>query len=66
MTSRDLKRFGMDLASMSNDELEEICRERGFELIDDELDEETGEQIVFTREDYIEAAIQCLNIESQM
>ena len=56
----------MDLTTMSDEELEDICAERGFELIKDELDEETGELIVFTRDDYIDAARQCLLIEQQL
>jgi hypothetical protein len=59
MSPRDLERR---LKNMSNQELEEICIERGFELITDELDDETGLPVVSTHQDYIDAAIQCIQM----
>jgi hypothetical protein len=47
-----------DFESMTNEELEDICIQRGFELIKDDVD--------LQREDYIEAAQRCLTIEQEM
>lgn len=49
-----------ELESMSDQELELICIERGFELIRDESDEG------LTHDDYIDAAKRCLAIEADM
>ena len=54
----------ISLESMTNEELEELCTSRGFELVK-ELDE-NGVEGEITREDYIDAARQCLEIESEM
>lgn len=54
------------LYTMTDSELERICHEMGFDLIRDELDEETGEKITFSHEDYVEAARQCLSIREQL
>ncbi len=56
---------GLDLESMSNEELEDICIKRGFELVK-EKDDDTGELKAYSHEDYINAAKQCLQIESEM
>jgi len=50
----------IDLYSLSDAELEEICTVRGFELMNDE------DNTVFTHDDYVEAARQCLAIEQDM
>ena len=54
-----------DLESMSNEELEEICTSRGFDVVK-EKDSETGEEKVYSHEEYIHAAKQCLQIEAEM
>ena len=48
-----------DLEAMTESELENICIQRGFQLVNDELDE-------LTKQDYIEAAQRCLAIEHEM
>ena len=50
----------IDLHALSDAELEEICAVRGFELLHGE------ENTVFTHDDYVEAARQCLAIEQDM
>lgn len=55
----------IDLASLTNEELEEICTSRGFEVVK-EKDEETGEFKKYSHEDYINAAKQCLDMEAEM
>ena len=52
------------LQQMTNEELEAICTSRGFELVK-ELDE-SGNVRPFTRDDYMDAAKQCLDVESEM
>jgi hypothetical protein len=54
-----------DLEAMTNEELEEICTSRGFEVVK-ETDAETGEAKVYSHEDYVHAAKQCLDIEAEM
>jgi len=54
-----------NLEAMTNEELEEICTSRGFELVH-ETDENTGEEIVYTHQDYIDAATECLQIEEDL
>ena len=49
-----------DLESMSDDDLERICVERGFELIRDDS------QGALTHADFVEAAQRCLAIEEDM
>lgn len=51
------------LQKMSKEELEEICTERGFELIKDEIDSSTGQPVVSTHQDHVDAAWQCLQME---
>lgn len=55
----------VDLDSMTNEELENICTSRGFELVK-EMDPTTGAERQYSKEDYLEAAIQCLEIEAEM
>lgn len=50
--------------TMTNEELEALCTNRGFELVK-ELDE-NGKEAQFTRANYIDAARQCLEIEAEM
>ena len=52
----------LDLESMTQAELELICIERGFELIQDV--EAGGEEL--THADYVDAARRCLAIEEDM
>ena len=54
-----------NLEAMTNEELEEICTSRGFELVR-ETDDNTGEEIVYTHQDYIDAATECLQIEEDL
>ncbi len=49
----------IDLVDMTDEELEEICTSRGFELI-----REDGQ--VYTHEDYVDAASECLQIETDL
>jgi hypothetical protein len=39
---------------------------RGFQLVKDEKDPETGQQYQLTHGDYVEAAQRCLAIEKEM
>lgn len=48
-----------DLEAMTEVELENICIQRGFQLVNDQGDE-------LTKQDYIEAAQRCLAIEQEM
>lgn len=59
-TSASQETGEVDLYSLSDAELEEICTVRGFELVHDD------ENVAFTHEDYVEAARQCLAIEQDM
>ena len=54
-----------DLESMTNEELEEMCTSRGFELVR-EVDAQTGEPIVYTHQDFVDAASECLQIEADL
>ncbi len=49
----------IDLVDMTDDELEEICTSRGFELV-----REDGQ--VYTHQDYVDAASECLQIETDL
>jgi hypothetical protein len=49
----------IDLVDMTDEELEDICTSRGFELI-----REDGQ--VYTHEDYVDAASECLQIETDL
>eukprot|EP00560_Eucampia_antarctica_P002403 CAMPEP_0197833316 /NCGR_PEP_ID=MMETSP1437-20131217/18624_1 /TAXON_ID=49252 ORGANISM="Eucampia antarctica, Strain CCMP1452" /NCGR_SAMPLE_ID=MMETSP1437 /ASSEMBLY_ACC=CAM_ASM_001096 /LENGTH=364 /DNA_ID=CAMNT_0043437295 /DNA_START=116 /DNA_END=1210 /DNA_ORIENTATION=+ len=55
----------LDLLSLTNEELEQICTIRGFELTK-EVDNETGKSVEYSHDDYVEAARQCLDIEAEM
>ena len=55
----------IDLESLTNEELEQICMMRGFEL-KKEVDTQTGKLVEYSHEDYVEAARQCLDIEAEM
>lgn len=54
-----------DLESMSDEELEEICTSRGFDLVR-ETDPDTGEPLEYTHRDFVDAASECLQIESDL
>jgi len=55
-----------DLEIMTETELEDLCIKRGFQLVNDDIDPETGEVFTLTKQDYIEAAQRCLAIEKEM
>ncbi len=48
-----------DLEAMTEVELENICVQRGFQLVNENSEE-------LTKQDYIEAAQRCLAIEQEM
>jgi type II secretory pathway pseudopilin PulG len=54
------------LRAMTEQQLEEICIQRGFELLKDEVDPATGEVYQLSHDDYVEAAMRCLAIEQEM
>ena len=54
-----------DLNELTDKQLEEICTQRGFELVK-ESDKETGVFLDYSHQDYIDAARQCLEIEAEM
>lgn len=56
-------KLGLDLSSMSEEQLEKVCEDRGYEMAKDEIDNDTGIPLIFTHDDYIEAAKQCLSID---
>eukprot|EP00584_Thalassiosira_punctigera_P002511 CAMPEP_0172543802 /NCGR_PEP_ID=MMETSP1067-20121228/14097_1 /TAXON_ID=265564 ORGANISM="Thalassiosira punctigera, Strain Tpunct2005C2" /NCGR_SAMPLE_ID=MMETSP1067 /ASSEMBLY_ACC=CAM_ASM_000444 /LENGTH=233 /DNA_ID=CAMNT_0013330277 /DNA_START=331 /DNA_END=1032 /DNA_ORIENTATION=+ len=51
---------------MSDEELKEICTSRGFELVRVEVDMDTGEPMIYTHQDFVEAAGKCLQIEADL
>lgn len=53
-----------DLEALSDRELEAICTNLGFQIIQE--DPETGAAIEQTHEHYVEAARQCLEIQKEM
>ena len=53
-----------NLEAMTNEELEEICTSRGFELVHEQ--DGNGKEIVYTHQDYIDAATECLQIEEDL
>ena len=55
-----------ELNSMSDGELESICVDRGFHLVKDDVDPNTGKPYVLAHEDYVDAAQRCLAIEKEM
>jgi hypothetical protein len=55
------KESTIDLESLSNSELEAICTNLGFELID-----KSKQGTELSREDYLEAARQCLAVKEQL
>jgi hypothetical protein len=61
--------FGQDddieLEDMTDEQLEEICTSRGFELVR-ELNATTGEPLMYTHQDYVDAASECLQIEADI
>ncbi len=54
----------VDLDSLTDAELEAICTDRGFELLREKGAD--GAEVVYTHEDYVDAAMQCLAIEAEM
>ena len=55
-----------ELSGMSDEDLELICSIRGFELVKDHIDEQTGEVYTLQHIDYVAAAKQCLSMEREM
>ena len=55
--------LGLDLESMSERELEQVCEDRGYEMVKDEIDEDTGKLLISSHDDYVDAAKQCLSIQ---
>jgi hypothetical protein len=55
-----------ELQAMSEEQLEDICIQRGFELLKDEVDATTGEVYQLSHQDFVEAAMKCLAIEQEM
>ena len=53
-----------NLEAMTNEELEEICTSRGFELVREQ--DENEDEVVYTHQDYIDAATECLQIEEDL
>jgi hypothetical protein len=56
----------VDLESLSDAELEAICYNLGFELLNKVEDDATGAKVEFSHKDYVEAARQCLAVKEQM
>mmetsp|Transcript_101944 Transcript_101944/g.294975 ORF Transcript_101944/g.294975 Transcript_101944/m.294975 type:complete len:299 (-) Transcript_101944:55-951(-) len=55
-----------DLNAMSDEELEQICIVRGFEILRDEIDPSTGLPYELNHDNFVEAARRCLEIEQEM
>ena len=49
----------IDLVDLSDEDLEKICTSRGFDLVREE-----GQ--VYTHQDYVDAASECLQIETEL
>jgi hypothetical protein len=54
----------IDLDGMSNEELEEICTSRGFQLDRGNIDD--VDDIAYGHQYYVDAARECLQIETEM
>ena len=54
------------LQGMTDTELEQICYLRGFQILHDEVDPTTGMPYDLKHDDYVNAAMQCLQIEQEM
>jgi hypothetical protein len=61
----DFEDEDINLEDMTDEELEAICTSRGFELVR-ELNATTGEPILYTHQDYVDAANECLQIEADL
>ena len=55
-----------ELTAMTDDELEQICVTRGFTILRDAIDPDTGKSYDLSHDDFVEAARQCLEIEQEM
>ena len=55
-----------ELTAMTDDELEQICVTRGFTILRDAIDPDTGKPYDLGHDDFVEAARQCLQIEQEM
>ena len=55
-----------DLTAMTDNELEQICVTRGFTILRDAIDPDTGKSYDLSHDDFVEAARQCLEIEQEM
>ncbi len=56
----------VDLDNMSDEELEEICTSRGFQLATEKNDKSDDQILVHTHQYYVDAAWECLQIEAEM
>ena len=56
--------YDIDLDGMSNEELEEICTSRGFQLDRGNIDD--VDDIAYGHQYYVDAARECLQIEAEM
>ena len=54
-----------NLEDLTDEQLEEICTSRGFELVR-ELNSTTGDALMYTHQDYVDAASECLQIEADI
>ena len=63
---QELQYTEADLRAMTEQQLEDICIQRGFELLKDEVDPATGEVYQLSHDDFVEAAMRCLAIEQEM
>ena len=57
--------YEAELVDLTDEELEQICTSRGFELVH-EVDANTGELETYTHQDYVDAASECLQIEAEL
>ncbi len=55
-----------DLTAMTDDDLEQICVSRGFEILRDAVDPSTGLAYALSHDDFVDAAQSCLEIEREM
>lgn len=55
-----------ELIAMTDEELEQICVSRGFEIARDQVDPATGLPYEIGHEDFVEAAKTCISIEQEM
>ena len=65
-TTEDLRvNEDTNLENLTDEQLEEICTLRGFELVR-ELNATTGDPLIYSHQDYVDAASECLQIEADI